>query len=134
MAKETTTQATGTEYAIDLNWYEEGPRSFIHAVRTSLCAKCQRKIEGKDISPRKIIGLIKGCCSGETDFINDRQPILESIFRVFLSNGNEPMGLEELSRLLSEQRGGDSTRTAPQILSRLLRKEDYYGIRPSPTS
>ena len=128
MVKETPPEAT-PKYAIDLAWYEENHRSFAHAVRASLCAKCKHKIEGKGISPSKIIPMIKGCCSGESGFINDRQPILESVFRVLLSNGNKPIELEELSKQLAEQRGGDASRTTPQILSRLLKKEDYYGIR-----
>lgn len=126
------TEPPKPRFAIDLDWYEENHRSFATAVRTSLCAKCQHKVEGKDMPAKKIIPMIKGCCSGEPDFINDRQPILESIFRVLLSNGNGPLEVEELSRRLAERRGGDTFRTAPQLLARLLRSEDYYGIRPVP--
>ena len=134
MVKKTLPEATGLKYAIDLDWYEENHRSFAYAARNSLCAKCKRKVEGKGTSPHKIITMVKGCCSNEASFINDRQPILESVFRMFLSNGNRPIELEELSRLLAEQRGGDTSRAAPRVLSRLLRKEDYYGIRLVATS
>ncbi len=134
MVKKTPPKASVTGYAIDLEWYEQNHRSFAHAVRASLCDKCKRKIEGKEMPPHKIVAMIKGCCSKETGFINGRQPILESVFRIFLTNGNKPIELEELSKLLAEQRSGDTSRTAPQILSRLLHKEEYYGIRPVSTS
>ena len=130
MVKKTLPETTATKYAINLDWYEANGRSFAHVVRNSLCANCKNKIEGKGTSPRKIVTMIKGCCSDETGFINDRQPILESIFRVFLSNGNQPLEIEDISQLLAKQRGGDTARTAPQLLSRLLRKEEYYGIHP----
>jgi len=129
VAKKAPPEATEPKYAINLDWYEQNHHSFAQAVRTSLCDKCKHKIEGKGIPPHKIIALVKGCCSNETGFINDRQPILESVFRVFLSNGNKPIELEELSKLLAEQRSGDKSRSAPEVLSRLLKKEDYYGIR-----
>lgn len=115
-------------FAIDLDWYKENHHSFLMAVRTSLCEKCQRKVAGKDVPAPKIIPMVKGCCSDEPNFINDRQPILESVFRIFLMNGNKPLELEELSRHLAERRSGDTSRTAPQVLARLLRNEEYYGI------
>jgi hypothetical protein len=134
VVKETLPETIGPKYAIDLDWYDQNNRSFAYATRSSLCAKCKHKIEGKGMPPRKIITMIKDCCSDETGFINNRQPILESVFRAFLSNGNKPLDVEELSRPLAELRGGDTSRTAPQVLSRLLQKEDYYGIRATSNS
>ena len=53
---------------------------------------------------------------------------MESIFRLFLAYGNEPLHLEELSRRLNDWRGGDSYRTSAEILSRLLENDLYYGL------
>lgn len=132
MPKEnTTTESLKGRFFIDLDWYEQNRRSFSYVVRNSLCDKCRRRVEEKELPPDGIVAAAKDCCAGVPDFINDRQPILESVFRIFLSNGNEPLELEELSRQLAEWRGGDTYRTAPHILSRLLRSESYYGIRPS---
>lgn len=124
------TEPAALRFAIDLSWYEKNHRSFLEAVRLSLCEKCRRKIEGKDMTAKKIIPILRGCCSGEPDFINNRQPVLESLFRVFLQNGNVPLEVEEISKILAEARDGDTGRTAPVILARLLRTEDYYGIKP----
>ena len=53
-------------------------------------------------------------------------------FRLFLVNGNQPLDLEELSKQLAEWRGGDTYRTSPEILSRLLDSSQYYGLRRVP--
>ena len=75
---------------------------------------------------------IKDCCSRTPEFINDRLPILESVFRLFLANGNQPLDLEELGKRLNEWRGGDPYRTSPETLYRLLKNDRYYGLRPVP--
>ncbi|GAH99783.1 unnamed protein product, partial [marine sediment metagenome] len=45
------------------------------------------------------------------------------------ANGNQPLDLEELGRQLSEWRGRDTYRTSAGILSRLLKSDQYYGLR-----
>ncbi len=72
---------------------------------------------------------IKDCCSKTPGFITGELPILESIFRLFLANGNQPLDLEELGRQLSDWRGGNTYGTSPEILFRLLNKDQYYGLR-----
>ena len=75
---------------------------------------------------------IKDCCSKAPNFITGELPILESIFRLFLTNGNQLLGLEELGTQLSEWRGGDTYRTSVEILSRLLSSDQYYGLHQIP--
>ena len=72
---------------------------------------------------------IHNCCSHNPDFINDRLPILEGAFRLFLANGNQPLDLEELGNQLSERRGGDPYRTSPETLNRILKNDRYYGLQ-----
>jgi len=55
---------------------------------------------------------------------------MESAFRLFLANGNQPLDLIEMGRQLSDWRGIDTYRTSVEVLSRLLNKDMYYGIRP----
>ncbi|MDD4876610.1 MAG: hypothetical protein PHQ86_05750 [Dehalococcoidales bacterium] len=71
---------------------------------------------------------IKGCCSKIPDFITGEISILESVFRCFLANGNQPLTLEELGRQLRNLRGGDTHSTSTQILFRLLSSDNYYGL------
>ena len=75
---------------------------------------------------------IQACCSHTPHFINDRLPIIESAFRLFLANGNQSLDTEELGNQLSELRGGDPYRTSPEALSRLLKNDRYYGLQEVP--
>ena len=55
---------------------------------------------------------------------------MESVFRLFLTNGNQALDLVTLGRQLSDWRGIDTYRTSVDVLSRLFKKELYYGIKP----
>ncbi len=124
------TDAESTQrWFIDLDWLEQHNRSLL--AQGCLCPKClkEQKGEGEPIPPAELISSIKDCCAKTSDFISDRLPILESVFRLFLANGNKPLSLEELSKQLAKRRGGDTQRTSVEILSRLLRDERYYGLR-----
>lgn len=129
-------EATSTDqpkpcWFIDLNWYQQNNRSFSALAQGYLCTKCRNRLngKGKEIAAADLLSTIKDCCGNNPDFITTQMPILESIFRLFLANGNQPLDLEELGKRLSERRGGDIYRTSVEILSRLLRNEQYYGIR-----
>ena len=113
---------------IDLDWYQQNNRSFFDMARGHLCPKCGERLEG-EISADELLTTIKDCCSKTPGFITDKLPILESIFRLFLANGNHPLDVEELGEQLSEWRGGDAYRTSAEVLSPLLKDEQYYGIR-----
>ena len=115
---------------IDLDWLEQNNRSFLVLARGCLCPKCRERLgEGKgEISAADLLANIRDCCSQTPGFITDRLPILESVFRLFLANGNQPLDLEELGEQLSEWRG-DTRRTPAEVLSRLLKNERYYGLR-----
>lgn len=57
-------------------------------------------------------------------------PILETIFRLFLANGNQPLDVEEIGKQLNERRGAVAFRTSPEILLHLLNSDRYYGLQP----
>ncbi len=119
-----------TRWFIDVEWYNLHHRSFFILVRERLCPKCrqQLKLDKKEVSEAKLLTTIKKCCAKEPGFITAELPILESIFRLLLANGNQPLGLEELGKQLSE-RSGYPYRTSVEILSRLLESDQYYGLR-----
>jgi len=119
---------------IDLNWLEQNNRSFLALAQGCLCPKCRERLEVSkgEISAADLLATIKDCCSKTPGFVTDRSPILESVFRLFLANGNQPLDLEELGKRLVERRGGDTQRTSTEILTRLLGNERYYGLRPVP--
>jgi hypothetical protein len=119
-------------WSIDIDWFEANNRSLVALVRDSLCEKCRKRLdsEGKLNSLDDLLATIRDCCSTEPSFISGELPIMESVFRLFLANGNQPLDLIELGRQLSERRGVDTYRTSAEILSRLLKNDRYYGIRP----
>ena len=122
-----TTQVS-PRWFIDLDWHQQNSRSFFVLAQDCLCPKCRERLTG-EISAADLLVTIKDCCSKTPNFITDKLPILESIFRLFLANGNQPLGLEELGTQLSEWRGGDTYRTSAEILSRLLASAQHYGLR-----
>jgi len=116
---------------IDLDWLEQHNRSFFALAQGYLCPKCSQRLKkGREqISPADLLSNIKGCCSKTPGFITDKMPILDSIFLLFLANGNQPLSLDELGKQLNKWRGGDTYRTSVEILSRLLSHDHYYGLR-----
>jgi hypothetical protein len=71
------------------------------------------------------IGLAIQIAARDSNFINAQTPLVDSIFRVFLSNGNTPLSSHEL-----EKRTG---RPAMTILRMLSGSTVWKGIRPYQT-
>ena len=117
---------------IDLDWFLQNNRSFFALARRYLCPTCQERLKApsEEIAANKLIGTISDCCSKTPGFIHGELPILEIVFRLFLANKNRSLDLEKLSHQLNEKCGGDSNRTSPEILSRLLESDQYYGLCP----
>ena len=124
----TGTNQVSPRWFIDLDWHQQSNRSFFALAQGCLCPKCQKRLKG-EISAADLLTTIKDCCSKTPNFITGKLPILESIFRLFLTNGNQPLDLEELGKQLSEWRDGDTYRTSAEILPRLLSSDQYYGLR-----
>jgi hypothetical protein len=122
------------QWAISSEWLAKNNRSLQGLAREYLCPKCttqltkKKKLESLDA----IISSLQSCCSHGPDFINDRQPIMESIFRIFLINGNQPLDLEEMGKQVIDFRRGDSYRSSPEILAHVLENDRYYGIKRFP--
>jgi len=123
-----TTEQVRPGWFIDLDWFQQNNRSFSALAQHCLCPKCRERLKG-EISAADLVTTIKDCCSKTPGFITGESPILESIFRLFLANGNQPLDLEELGRQVGEWRGGDTYRASAEILSRLLKNDQYYGLR-----
>ena len=125
------TTPSETQFAIDLQWLKANKRSFSTLAADKLCPKCRKKLKADagEVKPADLLKAIQSCCSKNTDFITSGLPFQESIFRVFLANGNKPMTLAELGQQLVQRRGADTSRTTVVFLSRLLQNDDYYGIK-----
>ena len=126
--KNLTNDQAKQRWCIDLEWYQQNNRSFLALAQRCLCPKCREKSRG-EISAADLLTTIRDCCSKTPDFITRESPILDSIFRLFLANRNQPLDLKELGNQLNELRGGDTYRTSPEIMSRLLKSDQFYGLR-----
>ncbi|MFC1949009.1 hypothetical protein ACFLW0_02415 [Chloroflexota bacterium] len=120
------------DWFIDLDWYKSNNRSFSILAGRCLCVKCRKRLKVEEAEPPadKLLSAIRGCCSHEPGFITGELPVMESVFRLFLSNGNQPLALEEISGQLGERHGANLYRTPVEVLSRLLDSDRYYGIKP----
>jgi len=127
------TGRVGSRWFIDLEWFGQNNRSFFALARGCLCPRCRERLTEGEISSPDLLATIKDCCAKVPGFINGNLTILESVFRLFLSNGDQPLDLGELSRQLSELRGGDIYAVLAEVLPRLLKDEQYYGIRQFPS-
>jgi len=123
-------QPTG-RWFIDLKWLEKNNRSFLVLARGALCSQCREQMEEKKekMAAADLLARIKDCCSQSPEFITERSPIMESVFRLFLANGNQPLELEEMGKQLAERRGGAPHVPSMAVLARLLGNERFYGLR-----
>ncbi len=130
MDKESTdADQVSQRWSIDLDWYRQNSRSFSALAQGGLCSNCSERLRGGEISVTHLLSAIKDCCSQTPGFITRQLPILESIFRLFLASGNQPIDLEELGKQFSKWREGYTNSTSPVILSCLLSSDQYYGFR-----
>lgn len=120
-----------SRWFIDPDWYEQNKRSFFDLAQRSLCPKCTEKLGKKKKKPttEDVLKAIQDCCTSSPDYITSKMPMMEGIFRVLLANGNQPLDIAELGKQLSERRGGDIYAASPQVLTRLLSNDRWYGFR-----
>jgi hypothetical protein len=143
------------KYVIDTSWFEENGLSFQFMAQDRMCDACRSMIgtETEDrvtkIDPKtkkvsfeftkgafgvEPIKVITECCAKKREFINPEMPTLEAIFRIFLSNSNQPMALEHVREQLAEwcPGGGCQWLLVPvDQLERVIMADTYYGLRQS---
>ncbi|MHB0856334.1 MAG: hypothetical protein ACYC5M_02045 [Anaerolineae bacterium] len=128
-----------TKFHIDMEWWRANKRDIRVYVREALCDECREQYESfMDVGEidwvdedtgevSRVDGLwesLRTCCSGKPSYINPSTPIVESVFRTFLANGNKPLSIRELYELLD--------RRPPETLLRMLTGgQVYLGIRPA---
>lgn len=111
-------------YLVDLKWLEENQLSFAALVGRCLCSR-HRPLAKE--SPEKVLATIARCCSQTEDYLPQRLPLLESIFRLVLAKGNQPVSTRSLASELSLRRGES---VDEEKVARLLASEPrFYGLR-----
>jgi DNA-directed RNA polymerase subunit RPC12/RpoP len=124
-------ETADTKWFVDTDWLEGRGRSFQVLAKGVLCPKCNQKLlgKGKTVTNDRMIKTVKDCCSKSPDFIQTRMPVMESVFRLLLANGNKPMALAEIVKQLGDRWGVGIYRIPDATLNALLQTDKYYGLR-----
>jgi hypothetical protein len=126
-----------TKFHIDFDWWSQSDQDWRVYLQSLLCLEHQQAFANfhEDISidwvdpetaeVQRVDGLqniLITHCAKQPSFITEHTAIVDALFRIFLSNGNEPMSPQQLGERLS--------RPPLTILNLLSGRQVYRGIRP----
>jgi hypothetical protein len=129
-----------TPFHIDFDWWKQNERDWHVFLRSLLCAEHQEAFADMDASSlidwidpqtaevKQVDGVqhaLMSHCALMPEFLTERTAMVEAVFRIFLTNGNIPLTVEELSKRLS--------RPADTILKTIAGPRVYRGLRPLQT-
>jgi hypothetical protein len=125
-------------FKIDFEWWKQNDRNWRVYLRSFLCEEHQQLFENLDndevidwVDPKtaevqQVDGLrhiLISHCAKQEDFLTSNMALVDSVFRVFLANGNKPLTPEELGEILN--------RPPATILRTFSGLRVYKGIRPA---
>jgi hypothetical protein len=126
-----------TKFHIDFDWWSQSDQDWRVYLQSLLCLEHQQAFANfhEDISidwvdpetaeVQRVDGLqniLITHCAKQPSFITEHTAIVDALFRIFLSNGNEPMSPQQL---------GERLNRPPLIILNLLSgRQVYRGIRP----
>jgi hypothetical protein len=126
-----------TPFHIDFDWWKKNERDWHVYLRSLLCAEHQEAFgemeEGQTIDwvdpvtaeVKPVDGIQNTLmihCVQQPDFLTNQTALVEAVFRLFLTNGNNPMSSRDLGTRLH--------RPPETILRTLAGARVYKGIRP----
>ncbi len=126
-----------TNFHIDYSWWDRADRDLAVYLKSHMCPEHQERFAdfdpdaqvdhvdpetGEVLRVNGVEHVLISHCSQQPDYLTQQTSLVNATFRVFLSNGNEPLSPKEL-----EQRLG---RPARMILRTLSGPRVYKGIRP----
>jgi len=127
-----------TPFHIDFDWWQQNDQEWRVHLRSCLPMEYQQAFAEADsdevdwVDPdtaevQRVDGLqhiLINYAANNSDFITNRTTLIESVFRILLSNGNTPLTPAELSERLN--------RPPMTILRTISGVRVYKGIRPCP--
>lgn len=130
-------QPSFPKYFIDPVKAEATGRSLPVLVASRQCYMCQQGIDDEVAivsDPQDFIDQIFAHCSQAPDFLLPDTPLKETIFRVLLAHGNEPMNAEQISAFVGQKWAMTQfpRNTSPEVIQMLLDSSDFYCIGPVP--
>jgi hypothetical protein len=126
-----------TPFRIDFDWWKKNERDWHVYLRSLLCAEHQSAFENTEegqmldwVDPvtaevKPVDGIQNALmthCVKQPDFLTAQTALVEAVFRLFLTNGNQPMTSADLGARLK--------RPPETILRTLAGARVYKGIRP----
>jgi hypothetical protein len=126
-----------TPFRIDFDWWKKNERDWHVYLRSLLCAEHQSAFENTEegqmldwVDPitaevKPVDGIQNALmthCVTQPDFLTAQTALVEAVFRLFLTNGNQPMTSADLGARLK--------RPPETILRTLAGARVYKGIRP----
>jgi hypothetical protein len=126
-----------TPFHIDFGWWKKNERDWHVYLRSFLCPEHQELFvdvregemidwvdpETAEVKPVDgIQHVIMSHCARRPEFVTGQTAMVEAVFRLFLTNDNQPMTVEELGALLG--------RPPQTILRTLSGPRVYKGLRP----
>lgn len=126
-----------TPFHVDFDWWQQNDRDWRVYLRSLMCeehqaafaewddAKMLDWVDPETAEVKVVDGLqhtLMSHCALAPAFLDERTSVVESVFRLFLINGNKPMDSVELSKKLN--------RPAMTILRTIAGMRVYRGIRP----
>ena len=129
-----------TPFHIDFAWWKEHDRSWRVNLRSCLCEEHQEMyadlsgdekvdwIDPETAEVQCVDGLqhtLISHCAKQEQFITDQTTLTEALFRIFLSNGNQPLSPDQMAESLN--------RSPNMILQTISGTRVYKGIRPAPS-
>jgi len=128
-----------TKFHIDFSWWDKQNKDIRVFMRELLCPESleavsasppEQLVDVLDMETAEVTQVdptweaIRACCSQRPDYITADTPLLDSIFRTFLANGNRPLSVLELHHRLDKK--------PPEVILRMLTKgQVYMGIKPA---
>ena len=129
-----------TPFHIDFDWWKNHDHNWRIFLHSCLCQEHQEAFSVEDnnvmidwVDPetaevKSVDGLqhtLMNHCAKLEDFLTSQTTIVNSVFRIFLSNGNSPLSANQLSSITGK--------SAVTILRTLTGPQVYKGIRPLTT-
>ena len=128
---------TQTPFQIDFDWWRQSDRDWRVYLRNYLCPEHQEAFANVDIFDQvdwvdpdtaevqrvdALQHILITHCAKDTSFITHQSTLVDSVFRLFLANGNTPLTPEDMAEELG--------RDASIILRTISGLRVYKGLRP----
>ena len=126
-----------THFHLDYSWFDKNGQDINVLINQCLTPEQQARLAdapsneafdfvdemtGEVRRVTRAIQIIRAERADDPDFIGDRLPVAESVFRIFLLNNNEPLTAADLAARIN--------RRPVEVLNQLGGRAVYRGIRP----